>query len=79
MYKSEIKYGVNLQLEVDFKVMINELTKVPIEEIDAFSWSSQFEDEIEVKVNFTFTKDGEEYAHGFHNLIELREWLMDIF
>jgi hypothetical protein len=79
MYKSEIKYGVNLQLEVDFKVLINEFTKVPVESINAFSWSSQFEDEIEVKVNFEFEKDGEDYAHGFHNLIELREWLVENF
>ncbi len=78
MYKSNIKYNVNPSLEMDFKTTINEMTKIPIEEIEAFSWSSQFEDEIEVKVNFTFKYKGQEYAHGFHNLIELREWLNEV-
>lgn len=78
MFKSQIKYGVAPQLEVDFKNTINEMTGVPIEEINTYSWSSQFEDEIEVKVNFEFTHGGFEFIHGFHNLYELREWLTEV-
>lgn len=76
--KTEIKYHVSPQLELDFRLVVSEMTGLSHEKINALSWSSQHEDEIESKVNIDFEYNNQDYVHSLHNVKELREWLTNV-